>query len=639
MVVALPETEEQVRRILETCHALKVPVVPRGAGTGLSGGALPPGDGVLLSHGQVQAHRCASIRVARTAVVQPGVRNLAISRSGRAATACTTRPTRRARSPAPSAATSPRTRAACIASSTASRVHNVLRRARLHHRRRAGRVRRRGARRAGLRPARARHRLRRHAGRGHRGHGQAAAQAADARACIMASFDDVEKAGDAVADVIAAGIIPAGPRDDGPAGDARGRAVRARRLRPRRRGDPAVRVRRHARGSRRRDRAHERRCCARAGATRMRVSRDEAERLRFWSGRKNAFPGGRPHLARLLLHGRHHPAQAPGARCCSVIDEMEKKYGLRCANVFHAGDGNLHPLILFDANDADELRARRAVRRRDPRDCASRSAAPSPASTASASRRSTRCACSSGADELELFLAVKRAFDPAGLLNPGKAVPTLRAAPSSAGCTCTAASCRIPSCRAFDASQALSASAFARAASAQGAAAPARRRQQGLLRQRAARRGARHARLRRHRRATSRPSWSSPRAAARRSPSWRSLLERERPVPAVRAAAFRRRARRSAAGRGRAVGPAARERRRAARLRARREAGGRAGRGAALRRPGDEERRRLRRLAPARRLARHARPDRRGLAQGAAAAARRAHAALEMDAGARRSKP
>ena len=78
MVVALPETEEQVRRILETCSAMKVPVVPRGAGTGLSGGALPPGDGVLLSMAKFRRVRRVDAP-ARIAVVQPGVRNAAIS--------------------------------------------------------------------------------------------------------------------------------------------------------------------------------------------------------------------------------------------------------------------------------------------------------------------------------------------------------------------------------------------------------------------------------------------------------------------------------------------------------------------------------------------------------------------------------
>src|SRR5262249_42939297 len=78
MVVALPETEEQVQRVLKTCFAMGVPVVPRGAGTGLSGGALPPGDGVLLSLAKFM--RVLRIDpLARVAVVQPGVRNAAIS--------------------------------------------------------------------------------------------------------------------------------------------------------------------------------------------------------------------------------------------------------------------------------------------------------------------------------------------------------------------------------------------------------------------------------------------------------------------------------------------------------------------------------------------------------------------------------
>ena len=97
------------------------------------------------------------------------------------------------------------------------------------------------------------------------------------------------------------------------------------------------------------------------------MSKDEAQRLLFWSGRKAAFPGGRPHLAGLLLHGRHDSAPGARRRCCARIEALSEQYGLRCANVFHAGDGNLHPLILYDANVAGESRARRGVRRRDPR--------------------------------------------------------------------------------------------------------------------------------------------------------------------------------------------------------------------------------------------------------------------------------
>ena len=92
----------------------------------------------------------------------------------------------------------------------------------------------------------------------------------------------------------------------------------------------------------------------RAGATRMTVSRDEAERLRFWSGRKAAFPAvGRISPDYYCMDGTI-PRKRLG-EVLAFIGAMEKKYGLRCPNVFHAGDGNLHPLILFDANNADEL--------------------------------------------------------------------------------------------------------------------------------------------------------------------------------------------------------------------------------------------------------------------------------------------
>ena len=128
---------------------------------------------------------------------------------------------------------------------------------------------------------------------------------------IMASFDDVEKAGDAVADVIAAGIIPAGlEMMDRPATAAVEQFVNA--------GydlDAAAILLCESDGTPEEvddEIARMKAVLERAGATRMTVSRDEAERLRFWSGRKAAFPGGRAHLARLLLHGRHHPAQAPG---------------------------------------------------------------------------------------------------------------------------------------------------------------------------------------------------------------------------------------------------------------------------------------------------------------------------------------
>src|SRR6202012_4146886 len=91
-----------------------------------------------------------------------------------------------------------------------------------------------------------------------------------------------------------------------------------------------------------------------AGASRLGVSRDEAHRLKFWSGRKNAFPASGSISPDYMCMDSTIPRKRL-AEMLRAIQQMEVKYKLRCANVFHAGDGNLHPLILFDANDADEL--------------------------------------------------------------------------------------------------------------------------------------------------------------------------------------------------------------------------------------------------------------------------------------------
>ncbi len=211
---------------------------------------------------------------------------------------------------------------------------------------------------------------------------------------IMASFDDVEKGGDAVAAVIAAGIIPAGLEMMDKPATRGGRAVREGGLRPRRRGDPAGRVRRHAGGSRRGDRAHEGGARARGRHRSSRVSQTEPERLRFWAGRKAAFPAvGRISPDYYCMDGTI-PRKRLG-EVLKAIAAMEKKYDLRCAERV--------PRRRRQPASADHVRrqrpglggARRGVRLRDPANCRSRSAARSPASTASASRRSTRCACSS----------------------------------------------------------------------------------------------------------------------------------------------------------------------------------------------------------------------------------------------------
>jgi glycolate oxidase len=419
MVVALPETEEQVRRVLEVCFSMNIPVVPRGAGTGLSGGALPPGDGVLLSMAKFMRILRVDAR-ACTAVVQPGVRNAAISEAA-----------------APFGlfyAPDPSSQIACTIGGNVSEnsggvhclkygltLHNVLRL------------------------------------RGFTIEGEPielGAEAPDAPGydllalavgsegmlmvvtevtvkllplpqcarVIMASFDDVEKAGDAVAAVIAAGIIPAGlEMMDRPATHAveqfvaAGYDLQAAAIllcesdgTPEEVDDEIARMKA---------------VLSQAGATRMTVSRDEAERLRFWSGRKAAFPA----VGRISPDYYCMDGTIPRKRLGEVlrfIAAMEKKYGLRCPNVFHAGDGNLHPLILFDANDADQLRRTELFAGEVLEKCVEVGGTITGEHGVGVEKINQMCV-QFGPDELELFHSIKRAFDARGLLNPGKAVPTL----------------------------------------------------------------------------------------------------------------------------------------------------------------------------------------------------------------------
>jgi glycolate oxidase len=241
--------------------------------------------------------------------------------------------------------------------------------------------------------------------------------------CIIASFAEVQRAGDAVAAVIAAGIIPAGlEMMDGPmtaavedfvhAGyDLEAAAI----LLCESDGTPEeveeeidrmVQVLREN------------------GATRIEVSEDEAQRLKFWSGRKNAFPAS----GRISPDYMCMDSTIPRKRLADIliaIASMEKKYGLRCCNVFHAGDGNLHPLILFDANDPDQLeRAERFGA-----DILETSVAMGGTVTGEhgvgVEKLGSMCVQFSIA-EREQMAALKRAFDPGELLNPGKVIPTLQ---------------------------------------------------------------------------------------------------------------------------------------------------------------------------------------------------------------------
>ncbi len=419
LVVCLPETETQVQAVLQTCHRLQVPVVARGAGTGLSGGAMPHPMGVTLS--LARFNRILGLDPeSRTAVVQCGVRNLAISEAA-----------------APHGlyyAPDPSSQIACTIGGNVAEnsggvhclkygltVHNVLK------------------------------------VRGFTVEGDPVEFGSDAldtpgydllaavigsegmlavttevtvrlipkpllARCIMASFDDMRKAGDAVAAVIAAGIIPAGlemmdkpmtaaVEDFVKAGyDLSAEAI----LLCESDGTPEEVEEEIGRMSE---------VLRAAGATAISVSRDEAERLRFWSGRKNAFPAS----GRISPDYMCMDSTIPRKRLADIllaIQAMEKKYGLRCANVFHAGDGNLHPLILFDANDPDQLRRCELFGA----DILETSVAMGGTVTGEhgvgVEKLNSMCVQFS-AEENAQMSGLKHAFDPAGLLNPGKVIPTL----------------------------------------------------------------------------------------------------------------------------------------------------------------------------------------------------------------------
>ena len=419
MVVALPENEDQVAAVLRACRDLGVPVVARGSGTGLSGGALPRGDGVLLSLAKMR-RILAVDPVARVARVQPGVTNLAVSAAAE--------PYGLFYAPDPSS------QIACsIGGNVAENsggvhcvkygltVHNVLRARAVTIEGEAIELGSEAPDAAGLdllalligsegmlavvtevtvkllpKPETAR--------------------------CVLASFDDLEKAGNAVADIIAAGIVPAGlEMMDRPATRAvedfvhAGYDLEAKALllcesdgTPEEVEEEIARVTA---------------VLERAGATRLRVSGSEAERLRFWAGRKAAFPA----VGRISPDYYCMDGTIPRRKLGDVllfIEELQTKYGLRCPNVFHAGDGNLHPLILYDANDPDQLARTERFAGEVLEKCVEVGGTITGEHGVGVEKINQMCV-QFGEREITAFQGVKRAFDPRGLLNPGKNIPTL----------------------------------------------------------------------------------------------------------------------------------------------------------------------------------------------------------------------
>jgi len=238
---------------------------------------------------------------------------------------------------------------------------------------------------------------------------------------IMASFDDLEQGGNAVAGIIAAGIIPAGlEMMDKPATHAVEEFVKAGYdldaaaiLLCESDGTPAEVAEEIERMSA---------VLKHHGATRIQISRSEAERLRFWSGRKNAFPAaGRISPDYYCMDGTI-PRRSIGT-LLKRIGAMEQQYRLRCMNVFHAGDGNMHPLILFNGNDRDEWLRAEAFGADILEACVELGGTITGEHGVGIEKINSMCVQFS-AEERDTFFAIKHAFDPARLLNPDKGIPS-----------------------------------------------------------------------------------------------------------------------------------------------------------------------------------------------------------------------
>jgi glycolate oxidase len=419
MLVVLPDTTEQVSRVLRYCHEHGIKVVPRGAGTSLSGGALPLGDGILL--GMSKFNRVLEIDYEnRAAVVQPGVTNLGISNAV----------AERGFYYAPD----PSSQIACTIGGNVGEnsggVHclkygmttnNIL----------------------GVELVLIDGEIVRIGGK----HLDAAGydllalvcgsegllgvitevtvrilQKPESARAVLVGFPTSEEAGSCVARIIAAGIIPGGMEMmDRPAIAAAEAFVRA--------GYPldveALLIVEldgpEAEVDHLLDRVSE--IATLCGATTLRASTSEEERLKFWAGRKAAFPAvGRISPDYYCMDGTIPRAKLP--QVLARMRELSQQYGLQVANVFHAGDGNLHPLILYDANKPDELERAERFGSDILRLCVEVGGVLTGEHGVGVEKRDLMPTMFNE-DDLNQQQRVKCAFDSRGLLNPGKVFPTL----------------------------------------------------------------------------------------------------------------------------------------------------------------------------------------------------------------------
>jgi glycolate oxidase len=419
MLVVIPETEAQVQQTLKLCHELTVPVVARGAGTGLSGGALPIANGVILSLARFK--KIITIDpLARIARVQPGVRNLAISQAAAVHQLYY--------------APDPSSQIACTIGGNVAEnsggvhclkygltVHNVLRVRVITI---EGEILEIGS--EALDSA---------------GYDLLALLTGSEgmlavitevtvkllpkpeRAQVMlAAYDDVQKAGQAVGDIISAGIIPAGlEMMDTLAIQAAEDFVHA--------GYPCDAAAillceldgTNEEVSEQILQLHD--ILLNSGAVSLRTAVDEAERLKFWAGRKAAFPAvGRLSPDYYCMDGTIPRSQLP--HVLQRISELSAEYNLRVANVFHAGDGNLHPLILYDANIPGELEKTEAFGGKILELCVTVGGTITGEHGVGIEKIDQMCN-QFATPELAMFHGIKQAWDATGLLNPGKAVPAL----------------------------------------------------------------------------------------------------------------------------------------------------------------------------------------------------------------------
>jgi glycolate oxidase len=419
MVVVLPETTQQVSRILVFCHAQGIKVVPRGAGTSLSGGALPLADGVLL--GMAKFNRIREIDFAnRVAVVEPGVTNLAVTEAVEHAGFYY--------------APDPSSQIACTIGGNVAEnsggVHclkygmttNNLLGCELVLM--SGEVVRLGGKyldaggydllgivtgSEGLLGVVTEITVR-------------ILKKPDGARAMLIGFASSEDAAECVSKVIGAGIIPAGMEMmDRPAIHAAEEFVHAEYPLevdallivevdgPRAEVDHLIaRLEAIAQSCR---------------AVTCRASRSEEERLLFWAGRKAAFPAvGRISPDYYCMDGTIPRARLP--QVLKRIRELSETYGLAVANVFHAGDGNLHPLILYDANKPRELERTEKFGADILRLCVEVGGVLTGEHGVGVEKRDLMPAMFSEAD-LNQQQRLKCAFDDKGLLNPGKVFPTL----------------------------------------------------------------------------------------------------------------------------------------------------------------------------------------------------------------------